>query len=671
MLLGVAVGLTAVTATAVTLTPVASALPAAFGGDAGSTASTGPAPLVGADSQSAIDGEYLVMLKDQAGLRAAGVDGADTSAQTFVAEAVERGEEAGASVQAQYTELRGYAAELTDGELAEIRQDPAVQYVAVNQRYRSTGAQDDAQWGLDRVDQRTSKLSGSYFYTNTGKGVTAYVVDTGIRSTHADFTTSLSGAQVASRVAPGRSTIARDPSTEDCEGHGTHVAGTIGGTDYGVAKEATLVPVRVLDCRGGSTSSIVAKGLDWIVSNHQAGRPAVANLSLTNEGGSDPVVEAAVERVIADGVTVVIAAGNGNAAGVGIPACSVSPSDVKAAIIVGATNRSDRRTGFSNYGSCVDLYAPGLGITSAWGDGDTETATLSGTSMATPHVTGAVALYLQNHPKASPRQVQAAILAAATPNAVTKVSTKWPRRMLFSPQKIKAPAATPSKTSITSGTALLSGKKITSVNGLYTLTQTGKDLVLSKPGGRMLWHSGKGAAWTRLTTTGNLVSYNAYGQRVWSSGTSGGAAALKVTNSGNLQLLAADTGQARWTSNKAQKPAPAQNAKGRATLNQGSALYRSGRTLVSKNGDYSLALRSNGNLTVSKQGEGIVWSTGPKNADWLTLNANGNLALLNSDGTTVWTSNTSGKGANRLRLLSNGKLELVRTTTDKVVWTAR
>ncbi|MBT0772651.1 S8 family serine peptidase [Kineosporia sp. J2-2] len=661
VLIRIAVGLSAATAAAVALSPVvASALPASLGGDVSRSA---PAPLVGSGSSGAIDGQYVVMLKDQAGLSAAGVDGADGSSQSLVAEAVERGEKAGATVHTRYTEaLRGYSATLSDSELDEIRDDPAVDYVAVNQRYTSTGTQDDAEWGLDRIDQHSATLNGSYYYTNTGKGVTAYVVDTGIRSTHQDF---------GGRVSGGTSTLNGDSSTEDCEGHGTHVAGTIGGTTYGVAKEATLVPIRVLDCEGGSTSSIVAEGLDWIVSHHKSGKPAVANLSLTNEGGADPVVEAAVERVIADGVTVVIAAGNGNAAGEGIPACTVSPSDVKAAIVVGATTRTDRKTGFSNYGACVDLYAPGLGITSDWADSDSSRATLSGTSMATPHVTGAVALYLQNHPTATPKQVQAAVVGAATSDAVTKVSTKWPRKLLFAVQKAKAPAATTAKSSITSGKALLNGKSITSANGLYTLTQSGTDLTLSKPGSRVLWRTGKGAAWTTLTNTGNLVSYNAYGKKVWSSGSSGGAASLKLTNQGQLKITTISTGKTAWTGGKAQKTAPAQNAKGLSTLNQGSALYRGGRTLVSKNGTYSLAFQANGNLTLTRKGSGVVWSTGKKNADWLTVKSDGNLALVNSDGTTAWTSKTAGQGGNRLRLLSDGKLQLVKTSGTKIVWTAK
>ncbi|MCD5309724.1 S8 family serine peptidase [Kineosporia babensis] len=662
---GIAVGVTAVAATAVTLTPVASALPAALGG---STVSS--APLVGAGSASAIEGEYLVMLKDDAGLRAAGVDGAGEAAGQFVAQAAERGEEAGATVQKRFEQLRGYAAELTEDQLEEIREDPAVEYVAVNQRYKIATTQPDPVWNLDRIDQRSSRLSGSYYYTNTGKGVTAYVVDTGIRSSHREFTTSLSGAKVKTRVGAGKSTLSNDRSTQDCEGHGTHVAGAIGGSVYGVAKEATLVPVRVLDCKGYSTSSIVAEGLDWIASDHRSGQPAVANLSLTNEGGADPVLEAAVSRLIADGVTVVIAAGNGDAAGQGVPACGVSPSNVRAALVVGATNRSDRKTGFSNYGACVDLFAPGLGIKSAWADSDTSTNTVSGTSMAAPQAAGVAALYLQNHPKATPKQVHAALAGAASKNVVGKVSTKFSRNLLFAPQPVKAPAATTKKSSIPAGRALLSGKKITSPNGLYTLTQTSKDLTLTRPGGQVLWRTNKSAAWTRMTSSGNLVSYNKYGQRVWSSGTSGGAATLKLDNRGVASVVRNAGGSTLWKSGKAQKSAPKQNAKGKATMDLGAALYRGGHTLTSKNGTYTLALRADGNLAVTKKGAGAVWSTGKKDADWLTLRK-GNLALVNSSGKTVWQSKTAGKGADQLRLRDNGTLQLVKKTDSKVVWTAQ
>jgi len=659
-------GVSAATTAAFTLTPIASALP-------GLRTDPAPAPLIGATNPGAIPGEYLVMLKDQVGLRAAGVDGPSGpgggSGADQVAAAVDRGRRVGARVHARYRELGGYAATLGPEELEQVRNDPAVAYVAADQRYTTADVQPDADWGLDRIDQRGPELDGSYLYTNTGRGVTAYVVDTGVRSTHRDFTTALDGTSASGRVDGGTSRVDDGKGTQDCQGHGTHVAATIGGTVHGVAKEVSLTPVRVLDCHGSSTSSIVAGGLDWIVSHHAEGSPAVANLSLTNDGGADPVVEAAVERVIADGVTVVIAAGNGNAAGQGIAACSVSPSDVKAAIVVGATDRSDRRTGFSNYGACVDLYAPGLGITSAWADGDNRVATLSGTSMATPHVTGAVALYLENHPKATPAQVQSAILGAAQEDAVGRVSDAWPRRMLFAPQKVQAPAATPSRTSITSGTALLKGHSICSANRLYCLEQTGDDLALNRPGGRRLWHTGRGAAWTRLTDGGDLVSYNAYGQQVWSSGTSAGASRLTVTNRGNLAIVDA-SGARVWTSNPAQQPAPRQNPGGRSTLNLHKALYRGGRTVLSKNGRYSLALRTNGRLTLSRKGSGVVWSTAGQDADWLTLTDGGNLVLVNSDGTITWSSGTAGQGANRLRVLNNGKVQVVNVDTRRVYWTA-
>ena len=522
----------------------ASAAPASTGVDA----SDGPAPLVGMSSDDVIADQYIVVLKEQSTASAGGKPA--PSAAKLVGDAVARGKKLGAEVDDQYSHaLEGYSATMSPSELAKVRDDPAVDYVQANQKYTSTTAEGSPTWGLDRVDQRNLPLKKQYYYTNTGKGVTAYVVDTGIRSTHLDFTTNVAGDAVDSRVSGGISEVAGEASTEDCDGHGTHVAGTVGGTYYGVAKEVHLVPVRVLNCKGESDSSTVAKGLDWIVGNHTTG-PAVVNMSLTNDGGPDKVVENAVNRVIKDKVTVVIAAGNGNSKGVGVSACSVSPSNVKAAIVVGATTRSDRRATFSNFGSCVDVYAPGAEIESDWYTGDDVAAQLSGTSMATPHVTGAVALYLQKHPTASPAAVQKAIIAASTPNKVTNVSKAWPRRLLFAVQPVKPPAATTTPGQITSGTALLSGKKICSPNAAYCLTVRATDgkLVLKK-GTRVIWASTKGgAAWTKLNTNGDLVSYNAYNQAAWSTKTGGtGPSTLFVRNTGKLALVSTASGKQTWT----------------------------------------------------------------------------------------------------------------------------
>jgi len=279
--------------------------------------------------------------------------------------------------------------------------------------------QNGATWGLDRIDEVDRPLDGAFGYTATGSGVTAYILDTGIRPTHSEF---------AGRVASGHSTINDKRGTNDCNGHGTHVAGTVGGTTYGVAKGVTLVPVRVLDCRGsGSWSGIIA-GIDWVVANHTGG-PAVANMSLG--GGANSSVDDAVRRLIADGVATGVAAGNGDRWGRALDACTHSPARVAEAMTIGATTSSDVKTSWSNYGSCVDWFAPGASITSAWHNNDAATNTISGTSMATPHTVGVAALYLQGTPGANPSAVRTALYNASTPNIVTSSSTAN-NRLLFS-----------------------------------------------------------------------------------------------------------------------------------------------------------------------------------------------------------------------------------------------
>jgi len=265
-----------------------------------------------------------------------------------------------------------------------------------------SGTQACAPWGLDRIDQRTAALDGLFTPAGTGSGVRAYVVDTGIYAANTDF---------GSRVASGFTAVSDGRGTDDCNGHGTHVSGTIAGTTYGVAKLATIVPVRVLNCTGSGTTSAVIAGLDWVIGDHTSG-PAVLNMSLG--GGYSKSLNDAVAAVVADGVTVVIAAGNSNA-----DACTSSPASEPTAITVGATDTSDARAYFSNYGSCVDIFAPGVSILSAGISSTTAAATMSGTSMASPHVTGTAALYLALNPSATPTEVTTALQAAGTPNVVT------------------------------------------------------------------------------------------------------------------------------------------------------------------------------------------------------------------------------------------------------------
>lgn len=358
------------------------------------------APLVGSASAD----RFIVVMDEQV-----------TQADVKAAKTDARGD--GATVEHTYkTVVDGFVADLTPAALDALRDNPDVAYIEADKPVTATATQSPVTWGLDRIDQRTRPLSGSYTYNQTGAGVTAYIVDTGIRAVHSDF---------GGRVTSGYTAINDGRGTEDCNGHGTHVAGTVGGATYGVAKGVRLVPVRVLDCNGSGTTAGVIAGVDWVTSNHAAGAPAVANMSLG--GGVSTTLDNAVARSIADGVTYAVAAGNDYAAN----ACNSSPSRVSSALTIGSTTSTDARSSFSNIGSCLDLFAPGSSITSAWYTSNTATNTISGTSMATPHVAGAAALYLQTNPSASPATVGSYLIGRATTNVVTDAGTGSPNRLLF------------------------------------------------------------------------------------------------------------------------------------------------------------------------------------------------------------------------------------------------
>jgi subtilisin family serine protease len=303
--------------------------------------------------------------------------------------------------------LNGFAGRISDAARAGLLRDNRVVRVEADGIATIVGTETGATWGLDRVDQRSLPLSTTYTYSNTGSGVTAYIIDTGLRFTHSEF---------SGRAVKGFDAVTSGGTAADCNGHGTHVGGTVGGNIYGVAKSVSLVAVRVLDCSGSGTWSGVIAGMDWVTANHAAGTPAVANMSLG--GGVNASVDDAVRRMIADGVATAVAAGNSSR-----DACKFTPARVAAAMTIGATNSSDRRASWSNYGTCVDWFAPGVGITSSWYTSNTATNTISGTSMATPHTAGVAALYLQSHRAATPQQVRDALYAASTKGIVTSSKT--------------------------------------------------------------------------------------------------------------------------------------------------------------------------------------------------------------------------------------------------------
>ena len=347
--------------------------------------------------------------------------------------------------------LKGFAATLPPQALEGIRHNPNVEFVEADGLAYAIGTQTSPpSWGQDRVDQHLLPLNQSYTYDADGTGVRAYIIDTGIRFSHQEY---------PGRAFSGYDYIDNDTDASDCHGHGTHVAGTVGGTTTGIAKNVTLIAVRVLDCSGSGSYSAVIAGIDWVTSDHTTrGTPAVANMSLG--GGLSSSVNTAVTNSINAGVVYAVAAGNDNA-----DACTKSPASTPKALTIGATGSTDARASFSNYGTCVDLFAPGVGITSSTITGDNTYASWSGTSMATPHVAGVAALYLSANPTATPAQVESAIKGGATPNLVTDPAGS-PNLLLYSlittgapPPQPPPPATIAVHVGDLTGTSANSGKK--------------------------------------------------------------------------------------------------------------------------------------------------------------------------------------------------------------------
>ena len=374
---------------------------AACSDEASITQPNDASPVFAANRVDQLQDRYIVVFRD------------DVPNPDALIDQVSRG--AGAQVHYRYRyAIKGFAATIPPAAIEGIRRNPNVTLVEPDGIVTTLATQNNATWGLDRIDQRNLPLSGTYTYDVSGGGVRAYIIDTGIHYSHNEF---------GGRASFGYDALGGNGS--DCNGHGTHVAGTVGGTVYGVAKSVTLYAVRVLNCSGSGTTSGVIAGVDWVRNN--AIKPAVANMSLG--GGASTSLDNAVSNAIASGVTFAVAAGNSSA-----NACNYSPARVASALTVGSTTSSDSRSSFSNFGSCVDLFAPGSGITSAWRTSNTATNTISGTSMASPHVAGVAALYLSisGNGGASPSTVASAIISNATTGVVGNAGSGSPNRLVHS-----------------------------------------------------------------------------------------------------------------------------------------------------------------------------------------------------------------------------------------------
>lgn len=365
----------------------------------------------GASVGESIDDEYIVVLKE----RESSARSAEASAEAVRGQVKDLTSKYGGSAKRTYTSaLEGFSVKMPESKARELAADPAVAFVEPNRVERGDDAQEDPVWGLDRVDQRDLPLDNAYEFTGDASDVTAYVVDSGIRAEHEDF---------EGRASYGYNFVDANETASDCHGHGTHVAGTVGGKTYGVAKKVKLVAVKVLNCENSGSTENVLAGYDWVAKN--AVSPAVANVSIGGAVGD--AKDEAVRNMVEAGITVAVSAGNKDA-----DACEQSPAREESAITVGATEKGDSRSTFSSYGECVDIFAPGTGVESAGHESDSDTATMNGTSMAAPHVTGVAALYVSENPEATPAEVAKALVAASTDDKVTGPGKGSPNKLLYS-----------------------------------------------------------------------------------------------------------------------------------------------------------------------------------------------------------------------------------------------
>jgi subtilisin family serine protease len=422
--------------------------------------------------------------------------------------------------------VKGFSANLSEKEAIALSEDSRIKYIIEDEIVKINGIQKNASWGLDRIDQRSQNPDTKYIDTFNGSGVNVFVIDTGINPYHAEF---------QGRASIGADFVGDGQNGFDCNGHGTHVAGTVAGITTGVAKNARVIGVRVLGCNGSGTASGLLSGIEWVIRNRTI--PAVANMSL-GFGGINPVVDTAVHNLVASGVTTVVAAGNDY----GQDASNYTPARVTEAITVGATNIQDVRADFSNVGSVVDIFAPGNDIKSAWYNGGY--VNLSGTSMASPHVAGAAAQVLQLFPNASPSDVEQYLKNYATKNVIGD-TRGGQNNLLFNYFANHCGLFMPGQT-------LYKGQSISSCSGNTRLIfQTDGNVVLYRNDGVALWHTrtnGKtNATYFTMQNDGNLVLYTNTWSPLWNSRTAGNTNAfLFLQDDRNLVIYNDRFDRALW-----------------------------------------------------------------------------------------------------------------------------